>query len=53
MKKYDELRCRDCPGYKYCRGRVMKGSSKCDEMRGMRSKKRSKRFDYIRGMVRR
>jgi len=51
MIKKDELRCRDCPSFKHCGGRVMKGSSECDKRRGMRSKKKSKRYGYLKGMV--
>ena len=51
MKKYDGLRCRDCPSYKFCRGKVMKGSSVCDRRRGIRSKSKSKRYSYLKGMI--
>ena len=54
MGKYDDLRCRDCPSYKYCRGQsVMKGSSVCDSRRGIRSKKKSNRYRNIKEMLRR
>lgn len=53
MNKYDDLRCPDCPSYSYCRGKVMKGSSECDSRRGFRSKKKSKRFSFIKDMVKR
>lgn len=51
MINYDKLRCRDCPSYKYCRGKVMKGSSECDSRRGLRNKKKTKRFSSIKEMV--
>jgi len=53
MINYDKLRCRDCPSYKYCRGKVTKGSSECDNRRGLRSKKKSKRYIHIKEMLRR
>ena len=47
------IRCPECRSFKYCRGKVMKGSSECDNRRGFRSKKKSKRYSYLKGMVRR
>ena len=53
MIKYEDLRCRYCPSCKYCRGKVMKGSSECDKRRGIKSKKKSKRYNYIRSVLNR
>jgi len=46
-----ELHCRDCPSYKFCRGRVMKGSSVCMSRRGILNKKVSKRYKHIKEMI--
>ena len=51
--KYDDIRCPDCKSYKYCKGRVMKGSSECDNRRNRRSKNKSKRYKYMKEMLRR
>jgi len=48
---YDKLSCPDCPSYKYCRGKIMKGSSVCDSRRGLRGKKKTRRFNYLREML--
>jgi len=51
--KYYDLRCPDCKSFKYCRGKVSKGSSECDNRRGNRSNKKSKRYRYVKEMLRR
>jgi len=51
MIKYEDLRCPDCSSYKYCRGKVMKGSSECDNRRGFRSRKKTKRFKFIKELA--
>jgi len=47
----DDLRCPDCSSYMYCRGKIMKGSSVCDSRRGLRGKKKTKRYSYLRRML--
>ena len=53
MTRYKDLRCPDCSSYKYCKGKVTKGSSECDNRRGLRSKKKTKRFNYMKELIRR
>ncbi len=49
--KYNNIKCPDCSSFKYCRGKVSKGSSECDDRRGKRSKKKSKRYRYLKEML--
>ena len=51
--KYNDIRCSECKSYNYCKGKVSKGSSECDARRGLRSKKKSRRYSQIKEMLRR
>ena len=51
MKNIEDIKCPSCNGYKYCKGKVSKGSSVCDDTRGIRSGKIAKRYNYLKRMV--